>query len=295
MGVVEARSFTRAGEQLHLVQSGVSKAIGRLEQELGLSLLERRRDGALPTAHGRALAVHAQAIIAAVDHAEALMALRRDEIRGRVVVGILPTITPLVLEGLLRRLHRRLPHVTVDVREAGVDVLDEALARGELDVTVTWSEGPAPATDAEQMVSLPLVAALPAAHRLAGRLATLDDLAAEHWVAFTAGGPGRRWLSELASRGGFEPCIALLPAGAVAVEVRSGALVTIEIPAPAPRVWLAWAAEPRRQDGTIDGVRAALREIFELLASGEEIIAVGDLAIADGRLRASTSGPTVVS
>ncbi len=66
---VELGGVTRAARRLHLVQSAVSQAIRRLEQELGVALLERRPGGVQPTDAGRALASHAELILNSVARA----------------------------------------------------------------------------------------------------------------------------------------------------------------------------------------------------------------------------------
>src|SRR5262245_52558118 len=53
--VVRSRSMAKAAAQLNLTQPAVSKSISELEHMLGVSLLERSRQGIEPTAQGRAL------------------------------------------------------------------------------------------------------------------------------------------------------------------------------------------------------------------------------------------------
>ena len=101
---IDSGTITAAAGELHLVQSAVSRAIKRLEDEFGLTLLERTPDGVTPTPAGADFARHAEAILAGVAAAESDMAAHRDSASGRVRVGFLTSVVPLLLAPLLRRL-----------------------------------------------------------------------------------------------------------------------------------------------------------------------------------------------
>lgn len=86
--VVDLGGMTRAARRLHVVQSAVSQAVKRLEQEYGLQLLERRSDGVRPTAAGEEMRRHARRILDSVARLEADMASYRGHAKGVVNVGI---------------------------------------------------------------------------------------------------------------------------------------------------------------------------------------------------------------
>ena len=67
--VVRLRSFTRAGEELHVAQQAVSRTIAALEAELGVALVERTTRAVTPTAAGSALAEDARQLLADADRA----------------------------------------------------------------------------------------------------------------------------------------------------------------------------------------------------------------------------------
>ena len=97
---IDSGTITAAAGELHLVQSAVSRATKRLEDEFGLTLLERTPDGVTPTPAGAYFARHAEAILAGVAAAESDMAAHRDSASGRVRVGFLTSALPPLLAPL---------------------------------------------------------------------------------------------------------------------------------------------------------------------------------------------------
>ena len=115
VAVLEERSFTRAAQRLHVVQSAASSSVARLERELGLSLLTRTTRSVAPTDAGLAVYRRALQILAAVrDVHDDLDALRTGE-RGTVVLGVVLS-TGLDLAGVLTGLQRSHPGIVVHLR-----------------------------------------------------------------------------------------------------------------------------------------------------------------------------------
>ncbi len=101
LAVIDSGSISAAAEQLGQTPSGVSRALGRLEDKLGTTLLTRTTRRLHLTAEGEAYLRHARAIIDAVESAEEQMAARRERPAGRLRVDaampfVLHVIAPLV-------------------------------------------------------------------------------------------------------------------------------------------------------------------------------------------------------
>ena len=101
--VVDAGSITAAAAQLGQTTSGVSRALGRLEEKLATTLLQRTTRRLELTEEGRAFLAQARRILAAVDEAEEQMAVRREKPAGRLRVNaavpyMLHVVVPLVAE-----------------------------------------------------------------------------------------------------------------------------------------------------------------------------------------------------
>jgi DNA-binding transcriptional LysR family regulator len=90
---LEARgTMTRVADALAFTPSAVSQQLARLEQETGLTLLERIGRGVRLTDAGRLLAAHAERILAAVDTAEAELAAQAETVQGALRVGELALV-----------------------------------------------------------------------------------------------------------------------------------------------------------------------------------------------------------
>ncbi len=130
------RNVGRVAASLNVTQPAVSKALGELEQGLGLALFERSARGVNPTVYGECLIRHARSVL--TDLAQA-----RDELRGlaqgssgKVSVGALPAAAPALLPRGITLLKQRSPGTTVFVREGTMDTLLPALREGKLDLIV---------------------------------------------------------------------------------------------------------------------------------------------------------------
>ncbi|WP_327003985.1 LysR family transcriptional regulator [Dactylosporangium sp. NBC_01737] len=184
--VAEERNFSRAAERLRVVQSGVSAAIRSLERELGAQLFDRSSQRVALTDAGSALLPAARATIDAAQAARDAVDEVRGGLRGTLRIGTLISVGFVDLPGLLGQFRAEHPAVDLRLRAAptGSAGLARSLLDGELDVAFLSLAGrPPTGLSVRVLVAEPIVAVLPAAHRLAGRAAvTLADLADEPFV-----------------------------------------------------------------------------------------------------------------
>lgn len=184
--VAEERNFSRAAERLRVVQSGVSAAIRSLERDLGAPLFDRSSQRVALTDAGAALLPAARATIDAAQAARDAVDEVRGGLRGTLRIGTLISVGFVDLPGLLGRFRAEHPAVDLRLRAAptGSAGLARSLLEGELDVAFVSLAGRPPAGLAVRvLVAEPIVAVLPAGHRLADRAAvTLADLADEPFV-----------------------------------------------------------------------------------------------------------------
>lgn len=284
--------MTRAAERLHVVQSAVSQAVKRLERELDLPLLERRREGVRPTEAGAALAEHAQVIMNGVSRADRDMAAYRNLEQGHVRIGLLHTATPLVLGPLLQRLRTVHPGLRLEFHEGMAAELVELIQLGQLDLLVVLSPVDAGGLRLDPLARPRLTAVLPPRHRLASRRRVrLRELAKETWVSFPRANPGRSWLEDGCRAAGFAPArvvevetlahlktfvtagegVALLPAGVAEPEGATGALVVLDL-LPSSTVVLACATDPHQPQGrSVAAVRCLLEDVAGTHRSGRAV------------------------
>src|SRR6267154_5703275 len=95
--VVRTGSFTRAAEQLGIGQPSLSQQIRALEKKIGTPLFERMGRSIRLTAFGEALREPALSILQQVAMAENSLANLREGVRGRLRVGVIPTVLPYLI------------------------------------------------------------------------------------------------------------------------------------------------------------------------------------------------------
>src|SRR4051794_11375329 len=194
LAVAETGSFTRAAERCFVVQSALSHQIAGLERELGVRLFARTSRRVALTRAGEAFLPAARACLEAADRAAADAAAATGEIRGRLAIGMIPTVTGIDLPAALREFHLRHPQVRIVLRGAGSDEMVESIRAGELDVAVLGlPESARPPGGRLRALDHDPPAAGPArTHRLATR-ARLDlaALAGEPFADFPADTAGR--------------------------------------------------------------------------------------------------------
>lgn len=140
VAIVEAGTYRRAAQRLHLTQPALSAAIARLEDELGARILDRGRRGASVTAAGAALLPHARAALAAVEAGGRAVAEVEGLRDGEVRLAAGATACTYLLPSILARYRERHPGIRFLLREASTDEATEALHAGDIDIAVTTAE-----------------------------------------------------------------------------------------------------------------------------------------------------------
>ncbi|MFJ9370014.1 LysR family transcriptional regulator [Nocardia sp. NPDC101769] len=270
LAVAEAGTFTRAAEQVHVAQSGISAQIKALERELGQALFERGARTARLTAAGRALVPHAQAVLDAVAAGRAAVVALTGLLHGHVSVGAiqLSSTRGVDLPYLLSSFHHEHPGVDVSLVEDTAAVLMRRLREGQLDVLITsLTEAEPPGVCIRELHRETVVAAMLPSDPLAARThVTLGQLSSRRLIALTEGSGLRRQLDRAVAQAGtrmritFEAGhpgllvtmaarglgIALVPESALAHDDR---VVGVRVPElPPGRIGIAWrdagAADP---------------------------------------------------
>lgn len=170
VAVCRAGSLSAVARELDRTQSAVSQHVKRLEREAGVSLLERRPRGVVPTHAGRVLCEAASDSIAGLD-----LALRRlgDLVNGdsgsvRVTTGG-TTVRHFMSEAVVA-FRRRYPKVSLEFRtETSSRNCFDALTAGDLDLAWVTIDGPVRGIEQRPVVALPWVLAVRADDPLAAR------------------------------------------------------------------------------------------------------------------------------
>jgi len=203
--------FTRAAEELHVAQSAVSHQVRRLEQELGVELLQRTTRSVELTAAGRLAVARAQAALAEADGISGELDELRGLVRGTIAIGALLPAGPLDLPALLGEFSRRYPGIEIEFREGTSSYMQRSLARGELDVAFVLEADPQPAELGRRALSeAELVLAMSPTHPLVAKAPLpIERLDGENLIAFRHGSSVRLALDRALERAGARPRIAL--------------------------------------------------------------------------------------
>lgn len=198
--VTQHGSLRRASEKLHISQPALSEAVTKLERELRVTLLDRRRSGARISREGRELLPYMVEILAAVDRLRVAAGDQRTDSR-LIRLGTVHAATSTLLVPAVRAFQERHPGTTVEVLTLQQAQIDEGLAEGSLDLgLVNVLDGDDPPVDlvgTSLVVGRP-VAVLPAGHGLAGQThVTVEDLRPERFVMMRAGYLMHRYVHRL--------------------------------------------------------------------------------------------------
>jgi LysR family transcriptional regulator, cyn operon transcriptional activator len=210
--IVDAGGFARAAERLHVSQPALSRQIGALELELGISLFDRVGRGVRLTSQGEDLLRHSRRLLAEVGSlSERARALKGGQ-AGFLRVGATPQVIENLLADFLAQYERRHPLIEIELKEAGGGELGNLLDRGEADVAIM------PAGDArfERRVLYPmcLLAVLPKGHRLGrSRLLEVSDLDGEPLLQLGRGFASHAWFDAACQVAHVRPRV-LLESGA---------------------------------------------------------------------------------
>lgn len=112
--VVEGGSFVKAAELIGITDSGISRAIGRLESRLAVRLLDRTTRSMTLTDEGRRFYEEVKPHLNAIEDAAAVASGAASAVRGRLKVDIDPFFLPLVLAGRLGAFCERYPDLAIE-------------------------------------------------------------------------------------------------------------------------------------------------------------------------------------
>lgn len=140
LAVAETGHFGDAAKRVHVSQPSLSAQVANMESELGTVLFERGRHGALLTPSGEEALRRARLILRDVEDLKTAARSAPDQLKGRMRVGVLPSVGPYLLPPAARRLHASYPDLRFNVREERSADLETHLHEGLLDVVISTAE-----------------------------------------------------------------------------------------------------------------------------------------------------------
>jgi LysR family transcriptional regulator, hydrogen peroxide-inducible genes activator len=307
VALAEHRHFGRAAEASFVSQPTLSTQIRKLEDELGVALVERTPRKVLLTETGREIARRARGVLSQVDEIKAIAQRTRDPESGTIRLGIFPTLGPYLLPHVIPHLRERFPRLELLLREEKTEQVLHMLREGTLDAGILALPVHDDSLHTEFLFEEPFVLAVPNGHELAARQGRLrmDDLAEQNLLLLEDGHCLRDQALEVChlagagEKSGFRATsletlrqmvsanvgITLLPTLAVKPPVAQSTnvqLIEFEEPAPSRRIAMLWRKS------------SAMTPFFEALAEVMRGVP-GELFNAHGCATGQPSGPSAVA
>lgn len=163
--LARTKNFTRAAEELHLSQSALSRAIQKLEDQLGQPLFERKPREVVLTELGELLLQRAKHILQLME--DTFSELSEAGRRGRIRLGAIPTIAPYFLPSLLSSFAKKYPDIAVIVQEDTTENLIKRCHHGEIDLAILALPLLAKNLEVEALFEEELLLVVPVGHPLA--------------------------------------------------------------------------------------------------------------------------------
>lgn len=185
--VARLGSFRRAAEVCNVSQPTLSTQLRKLEDELGVVLVERGARRVILTAAGEEILAHAQRMLDAARDIRTLAARHRSPDTGRLRLGVFQTLGPYLLPAIVPEIAAAFPGLELQLIEEKSERLIEKLRSGRLDAALLAL--PAPEEfEAETLFEEPFLLAAPPAHPLAARGAIdLEDLSGQRLMLLEDG------------------------------------------------------------------------------------------------------------
>ncbi len=180
VALAEHKHFGRAAEACFVSQPTLSTQIRKLEDELGVTLVERAPRNILLTEVGEEITRRARDVLHEADQIRAIARRTRDPESGTVRLGIFPTLGPYLLPHVVPLVHKAFPRLELLLVEEKTEVVLERLRAGRLDAGILALPIHEDSLHQELLFEEPFLLAVPDSHPLARRKRLkLADLANE--------------------------------------------------------------------------------------------------------------------
>ena len=169
VAVDDLRNFSRAAERCGVSQAGLSEQVRKLEQLLDVTLFERSRRHVAPTPDGERLIALGREVLAAARNLLEVARARTSPLDGILRLGVIPTLGPYYIPGILPHLRDEYPNLHLRLTEGMTDTLVHALRNNELDLALMALPAPSEALETIPLFEEAFLGVFPAKHELAGK------------------------------------------------------------------------------------------------------------------------------
>lgn len=175
--LADLRHFSKAADACFVSQPTLSTQIKKLEEELGVQLVERSPKLIMLTPVGQDIANRARLVLRDLEQIRTVARRSSNPAEGALRVGLFPTLAPYYLPHVVPQIRRKYPSLRLQLAEEKTEDLLRMLQQGQLDTALLALPVAGEGMQIETLFEEPFVLALPADHPLAARSeVTLADL-----------------------------------------------------------------------------------------------------------------------
>lgn len=180
IALADLRHFGKAADACFVSQPTLSTQVRKLEEELGVTLVERAPRKVMLTPTGQDVVQRARRIVADVEQMREAARRSKDPESGSLRLGVFPTLAPYLLPHVVPQLRERFPQLELLLVEEKSDVLLQHLREGRLDAALLALPVHDEQLHCEFLFDEPFVLAAPHGHELASRISLrMDELSDE--------------------------------------------------------------------------------------------------------------------
>ena len=206
--VADGVTMTEVSELEGVSQPGISRALGRLETEVGTPLLRRSGRTLRMTHAGSAFKRHVDALLHQLDDGLAAVSQIVEPDTGTVSLAYQVSLGGWLVPDLIRSFRVERPQVHFTLTQVRDEVVAPLLVRGEVDLVLSTVRSQDPAVVRQRLLDEPLRLAVPVDHPLAQqREVRLADAASEPFLMLPPSSSLRRLCDDLCRSAGFDPTV----------------------------------------------------------------------------------------
>jgi LysR family hydrogen peroxide-inducible transcriptional activator len=180
VALADTGHFGKAAERCFVSQPTLSAQIKKLENYLGVQLIERQPRRVTLTEMGAKILPLARRMLQESDEIVALARNEHDPLSGKLKVALIPTIGPYLLPIVMRKLRRQLPRLKLMLYEYQTQPLLEKLRSGDIELGILALPVPLDGLEARELYEEPFTVAVPNNSELAKKSTMkIDDLSGE--------------------------------------------------------------------------------------------------------------------
>lgn len=167
--LAELKHFSKAAEACFVSQPTLSTQIRKLEEELGITLVERAPRKVMLTPAGEDIAHRARHILRDIEHLKDAARRSKDPETGMIKLGIFPTLAPYLLPHIIPEIRQRYPELRLQLAEEKTEDILHMLDQGRLDAGLLALPVEQQGMEIEILFEEPFVMAMPSSHPLSDK------------------------------------------------------------------------------------------------------------------------------